>query len=331
MTTETTTAKLDSILRKVTNLLNQADHPNTGPEESATFRAKAEALMLQYRIEETQLGAADHGSAVLPTWKTVVVCEATNPYRGTYANIAYDVVSHFGCKAVSKYQDVDGTYSYTLDVCGYASDLHFIEALFTSARMAFAAKLEPKYDPEQSEQVNAYVMRMAGMEGHRIAMAIYGRDDKSLRPKVRAMFKKEAVARGEDPSILLGQGNSVKLYRESYAAGFENELWERLRNMRQARGMEASGLVLASRDENIAEAFWTKYPQFRPAPADTKAIGNERDGCPNCAKAKSGHCRQHPKPRQYVEPKVNYAAARMGATAARSVDLGEGPKGKLNV
>jgi hypothetical protein len=332
MTTEATSAKLDSILRKVTHLLNQADHPNTGKQEADTFRAKAEALMLAYRIEESQLSPTDHGPAVLPQWRTIVVCKYGTEFRRWYATIAADIVSHFGCKVVQRVvASEDGSGSDMIfEVCGYASDLHFIEAMYATARMAFGARLEPKYDPTLSEQVNAYLMRSAGMEGRRIAEAIYGRDDKSLRPKVRAMFKKEAEARGEDPTPLLGRGVNVKLYRESYASGFVTEFYYRLRNMRQARGMEATGLVLASRDEAIAEMFYAKYPNLRPAPAGTKAIGNEQAECAKCAKAASGYCRDHQwmKPRKARAQRYDATGASRGADAARTVDL-SGPQGKL--
>ncbi len=46
---------LGRAVRRVTALLAYADHPNTDPIEAKTFRAKAESLMQQYRIDEVAL------------------------------------------------------------------------------------------------------------------------------------------------------------------------------------------------------------------------------------------------------------------------------------
>lgn len=313
-------AKLDDMLRKVQALLAKADHPNTPVPEAETARNLAEALMTKYRIDETSAAKRGEVPGFKPEWRTFVVCGYGSEFVNVYRSMASSIIHHVGAKAVTKY--VDG--NVVCEAVGYASDLRMAEVLYTSAMLAFQQRLEPKYDPTQSEQVNAYRMRSAGMEGWRIAEAIYGRTDKALRPKVRAMFKAEAVLRGEDPSVLLGKGNSVKLFRESYAKGFEQEIWSRLYRMRSARGAEATGLVLASREEDVKEAFYEKYPHYRPAPAGTKAIGNEQSECAKCKAAKSGYCRDHSylKPRAYNAPRVNDAAFRRGVDAAAAADLG---------
>ena len=313
--------KLDSMLRKVQGLLAKADHPNTPVPEAESARNMAEALMMKYRIDETSAANRGELPGFKPEWRTFVVCNHGSEFVNIYRSMASSIVAHVGARAVTRY--IDG--NVVCEAVGYASDLRMAEVLYTSAQLAFQTKLEPKYDPSLSEQENAYHMRSAGMEGWRIAEAIYGRTDKALRPKVRAMFKAEAIKRGEDPSILLGKGNSVKLFRESYAKGFEQEIWSRLNRMRSARGAEATGLVLASRDEDVAEAFYEKYPQYRPVKT-AGAIGwtDPSKECPKCKAAKSGYCREHSylKPRAYEAPRVNGAAYRRGVDAAAAADLG---------
>jgi hypothetical protein len=293
---------LDKILARVQNLLAQADHPNTGKPEADAFRAKAEALMIQYRIEEVTAKPDAAGAA--PIWRDIV-----------------------GARSVSSYKD--GNVVAT--AVGYESDLRFAEALYLTAALAFGDRLEPKYNPDQTDQVNAYRMRMAGMEGHRIAQAIYGRDDKNLRPKVRAMFKKEAEARGEDPTPLLGKGVNVKQYRKDYADGFVTEFYYRLAAMRRSRGENEGGLVLVGRKEAVDEAFYEAYPHYRPAPVGTKVLPGQGD-CAKCAKAKSGYCREH----GYLRPRAarqgartNHAARAAGRNAAKAVDLGYKAPAKL--
>lgn len=339
---EVSEQKLGDMLRKVQALLARADHPNTPVPEAESARAMAEKLMFNYRIDEAMLSlTGKQGTELIPGWKQFDLCDNGSEYATYYRLMFQDIYRHVGVKAVVKsgvrreHHNPDGTFShsvyvYEADVCGYASDLQIVELLFTAASVAFQSRLEPKYDLTLSEQVNAYLMRSAGMEGWRIAEAIYGKTDKSLRPKVRAMFKKEAEARGEDPTPLLGKGNMMKDYRLSYANGFVDTFNQRLSRMRAARGDNERGMVLASRNERIAEEFYTKYPSQRPVNPDrfsNTAWEDPRKNCPKCQAAKSGYCRDHGylKPRMARGgPKMNYAAMERGADAARKVDLGGG-------
>lgn len=318
-------AKLDDMLRKVQALLARADHPNTPVPEAESCRSKAELLMWKYKIDETAAAAQGVIPGFTPEWHTFTICASQSEFRTIYRSMAAVVVSHAGGRAVYRQANIDGQYVDTCEMVGYPSDLRMAEVLYTSCMLAFQSRLEPKYDPTKTDAENAYAMRSAGMEGWRIAQAIYGSTERSLRPKVRAMFKAEAVKRGEDPSVLLGKGNSVKLFRESYAKGFEQEIWSRLYRMRSARGAEATGLVLANRDETIVEAFYERFPQYRPTEvAGEVGWTNPVDTCPKCAAAKSGYCREHSymRPRQYDAPRVNNTAYLRGKDAAAQADLG---------
>lgn len=317
-------ANLNDIMRRVQALITQADHPNTGPAEAETFRAKAEALMFKYRIDESNLSAAEKTAMALSVqWATIDVCDATSEFRSFYVNMLGSCVAHLDIRQDYIQVDYTNGYRYTCDIVGYESDLAFVQSLFASAKLAFGKLLEPRYDPELSDQVNAYLMRSAGMEGHRIAMAIYGKDDKSLRPKVRKMFAAEATLRGEDPAALLGRGSNMKLFRESYASGFVSEFSLRLSRMRQARAQHEQGLVLAGRKAAIDEAYYERHPDRRPTPRP--AIGQaDTTKCAKCAKAQSGYCRDHAwmRPRKGRVRYANSEALSRGRSAARSVDLG---------
>jgi len=322
--------ELDKMLRKVQALLAKADDPAVTPEESQSFRAGAEALMVKYRIEESMLAAAAPvGTGLAPVWKTWHICYFDNEFSQQYRTIASAVINHIGARAVfttAYVRNEEGTAStmwWAAEVVGYESDLLYGEMLLTSAIMAFGHLLEPKYTGEESDQVNAYRMRKAGMEGRRIAMALWGRDDKHLRPKARKLYETEAIARGESPRHLMGQDVSVKTWRKSYADGFADELyWRLMRSKIEApKGTE---LVLSGRVEAVSEAFYEKYPRYRPAPDPAGTIGTGHDTCKKCAKAKSGYCREHAwmKPSYSQGPKVNLTARARGAEAASTVDLG---------
>lgn len=330
MTEATSAFGLDAILRKVQGLIARADHLNTPAAEAESSRAMAERLMEKYRIEEAQLGDAGKLPGYLPEWRTVDLCSYTSEFRNHYRTLMSVILNHLDVRAVSKYESVNGEPRMMMEICGYGTDLRFAEMLYLQASLAFGQKLEPKNDPDLSEQINAYQMRSAGMEARRIAEAIYGplgADDwKPPTRKVKRLFKAESIARGEDPNVLLGQGNNMKTFRTSYADGFVNELHSRFRDMHNARMMDG-GIVMANRMENVKEAFYTRYPEYRPAPRASAQIGETATSkpCPKCAKAKSGACREHSyrMPRQR-ERSVNYGAYARGREAARDVKLDRG-------
>jgi hypothetical protein len=188
---------LDAMLAKVQGLLAVADDPATAPQAAENYRNKAEALMFKYRIEEAMLGMTQKANPFkpVPVWRTFKVCKAGNEWRHSYEGVAVAALGHVDARCVRDYEEG----WHVIHAVGYETDLRFAELIFTAGMLAFGTKLEPQYNPTETDQVNAYLMRSAGWEGHRIAKAIWGSDDKALRVKARGLFRKECVARGEDP------------------------------------------------------------------------------------------------------------------------------------
>lgn len=350
--------KREKILRTVQALLAQADHPNTSPTEAETFRNKAEALMFKFRIDEAMLGVEDKAKySIKPVMREWFVAGSESEFYNQFYWLATECIRH-----------VDGLYTYRwgmmegqghgliVKAYGYESDLLFALQLFTACRITFSARLEPKVDPNESDEDNVYRLRQAGIERDRIAVlmgwAQPGDPDKRKRGKSRwadpidvaegveaakrlasgamkasTLFKRACKARGEDPSILLGKGNSVATYRESFANGFVDQIRTRLWRLRNNRGQETGALVLKSRKADVEELFYTDYPERRP-----KAEGEAKYmPCARCAAAKSGYCRDH-KPVKYKAKPVNLAAGQRGSEAANRVDLtgGDSPTGRMS-
>lgn len=332
-------ADLQDTLRKVRNLIAQADHPNTGPAEADAFRAKAEALMFKYRIDEAMLSVEEKAQmGINVRWLEMDVCDGYSEFRQSYYELIRYLIQHMEVRAdfirtvgrktgdiLSTGERYDGPNEYvaTVKIVGFESDLVFIESMYAAARLAFSSKLEPKYDASLSEAENCYRMRAAGMEGVRIAKAVWGDGKKSNCVKARKLAKQHAIAIGDNADEISGHGR--KLFRESYAQGFVKEYASRLFRMRMERGSVEQGLVLANRKEQIDEAFYERYPDRRPQPvpqigeADTKA-------CAKCAAAKSGYCRDHSwmRPRKARVRYADDAGWNRGASAARTVDMGGG-------
>lgn len=330
---EYTDEKRDAILAKVRKLLERADHPGTPEAEAESARTMAESLMLKYRLDEaTAVMKGD--TSVTPMWKEVDLVVSGSEFATFYHQLAGTIMRHVGAEGVTSWkQDEEGRYWTILRWVGYSSDLTYGEMLLTACMMEFGKRLEPRYDPAQSDRDNIYAMRSAGMERKRIAKIVYGdwsteNEMKAKNRKVTKEFIAACEERGEDHTVLTGRGNNVKTYRESYARGFVQTMHQRLWRMRTAQGETGSGLVLADRSERVKEAFYQKYPQYRPRPREEAAS----NPCEKCAKAKSGYCRAH-KPRSYGTRTVthNDAAYSRGGAAAAMVDLGPNATGRGRV
>lgn len=326
-------SNLDKILGKVQALIARADHPRTPAAEADACRNKAEALMFKYRIDETLAAQEQQGKMGLrPVWRTIWISPETGPWGTSYRTLAASVAAHVGIRAVVTYAVAeDGTYWHVMQACGYDSDLRYAELLLTACTLAFSSKLEPKYDASLSDEDNAYAMRQGGMERWKIAEALFGAPwDKAKTRRVTALFKKACAERGEDPSHLLGRNVNVKTYRQSYAQGFVYTLHDRMRRMRQARGADASGLVLASREDAIKEEFYNRYPQMRPN-ENAEPWKDPRQDCPKCKKASSGYCREHGYLRPVRGPGRAFSQSGFGrgGAAARAVDLGAAGTGRM--
>lgn len=261
-------ANREAIMRRIRAMLDRADHPNTPPEEAATARAMVEKMMLKHRIEEEEaLQRGDVKAADALTVQDVFmdVCPWDSKYADTYLSIFGSVIFHVGARAVLHGTRVseDGTRIKQCRVFGYESDLAFAEMLFTSARLYFAARMEPRPDPTASDADNVYVMRSAGMERIRIAEVMGWGTTGSATAKVTRLYKRACEDRSEEP-LLTGRGNSVVDYRTEYANSFRDELSMRLFTARNGVDADGAGIVLHNRLERVEEVLYEAYPYLRP-------------------------------------------------------------------
>jgi hypothetical protein len=319
----------DKVLDQIRKLLALADHPNTPPHEADLARARAEAKMLQYRIEEaTLVSKGIHGNSnggLTPVWRTLTIANSSSEFADYYRSIAASCLTHVGGIGVTKWEN-----GYIiLDACGYLTDLTYLDVLMTACLLEFGKRLEPKFDPSISIEENIYNMRSAGMERKRIARIVFGEwetenEMKAKNRKVTRIFKEESLRRGENPDDVLGRGNNMQTFRRSYADGFKDQINMRLWRMRTSVGEDSKALVLADRKEKVREAFYEKYPQYRPQKQTESPLSSEP--CPKCAKAKSGYCRAH-KPLKFKDEPVSHAGRSRGKQAALMVDLGPNATG----
>lgn len=321
-----TDAKLERTMALIANLIARANHPNTPPAEAELCRMQADKLMAKHRIEESELDPeqrAARGVKVANMYWWVFPYDVSDDadLRGYFYRIADYIAEHVGAKYVTTTKrDDTGRIWVVCHVFGFESDLAFGSLLINAATQAYGEHMFPKPNPGLSDEENVFRMRSAGMERNRIAAALWGSDmkDGKAHGKVAVLYRKTAVAKGEDPTALMGKGNNMRVYRVNYAHGFTSTLRSRLMVAKSSAGN--GELVLMSRDAEVSEAFYAVYPYLRPASVDPNA---KYEPCQRCKAAKSGYCREH-RPRRVSYIKSNAAAQERGRDAARRVELSGG-------
>lgn len=290
MTVKTARDNLTGILSKIRKLLDQANHEGTNPDEAASFRAHAERLMAKYHLDEEAIIAADPGS-IEPIRQTIELAGwASQEFASQYTGLFYSIAVHTGIRARYMWiANKTGAYILVADAVGYESDLRYAEMLFTEARLVFQEHLEPTVKPELSVAENVYRLRSSGMNRQRIAELVFGKQGHNEGIKVGKLYKEECERRGEDP-VVSGRSINAKTYREIFAQKFVARFAARLRKARDAAEGGSGALELHGRKERVDEAFYTTFPETRPR-TDLAA----KEECAACKKAKSGHCREHPK------------------------------------
>jgi hypothetical protein len=328
---------------KIAALLANAEDESLSDEARASYRAKAESLMQQYRIAEEDLIATDQFAAV-PVKDRIVIMEANafgNPMAAFYRQLFSRIVRHAGIRAVFKTRENRDAIDAV--VIGYEGDLAYAKMIWTAARLAFLTRIDARVDRSISDQLNCYYMRGSGMARKDIATALWGSGPKdgAAHGKVQKLYVAECAARGETPAVS-GRGIQVDLFRQSYAEAFVNALGWRLSESKDAAGA-TGGLVLHGRKERVDEAFYKEFPHHRPATAEESRKAAEAaeaswrrilDECKNCRPEAAYLCKRHRPSEATMEDQRRWdrransaearAGQRAGMAAAESVNLQRG-------
>jgi len=154
------------ILEKVRALLAKAES-TTFPEEAEALSAKAQELMARHSIDEAMVGAAE-GFPDAPAGVRLPVDE---PYAGAKSILLSVVASTNRCRAVWSKELAFST------VLGFASDLAFVEILYTSLLV-------------QAPRSTATVVPAPGRSGTRFSSPMQtGSATVSGRPRPSAMLR----------------------------------------------------------------------------------------------------------------------------------------------
>ncbi len=156
------------ILEKVRALLAKAES-TTFPEEAEALSSKAQELMARHSIDEAMVGA---GAARVDDAPSGVRVPVDDPYAGAKSILLSEVASVNRCRAVwSK-----GLGFST--VVGFASDLEFVEVLYTSllvqatsAMVAAGSQVDRSGRSRTRSFRQAFLLAYATRIGHRLRAA----------------------------------------------------------------------------------------------------------------------------------------------------------------
>lgn len=286
------------MLERVRALLAKAESTEF-PEEANSFRAKADALMTTYAITQWQVEEVAGKQGARPT-PEVRKFDFSWWRRSNRSEELWDLLwataRHCRCVVATRGYGADGSYS-TIPVIGLASDLDYMDLLFTHLMVDMAKGLEPQVNPAETLGENALRLRSAGkgMREGRDSMApmlwragllpltaaqqakypdvtpeeafhgLWPTLQKSLVGRVRRALNEEAKRQEKVLSPV-----HPKVWQRSFAMGYVRELDARFTRMRhdqeQQHGGSTGSMALAVRD--IRTVAQNMYDELWPVPED---------------------------------------------------------------
>lgn len=274
---------MSDILTRVRALIALADTEKTTPEEAEAAKAKAEALMFQYRIDRSKLSAeakADGTDQEKPTHIKMDLCDSDLELASEFSSLANTIANHCGCKLVW----IRRTSYDIVDVFGYKPDLEYFEMLYTTLLLHMSSVFFPKPDGSKSLGDNLLELRGLGMNWLQMA-EVYGwrktgyktakyeewrhKDTGEIRTNwqlggyykrtTHAAAKERGVKLAVIPSAHSRQAATVS-FRRSAALGYVARIYTRLERLRASR--TGSGVVLASYIKAIDDLMSSTYPHL---------------------------------------------------------------------
>lgn len=283
----TDTAADERVLEQVRHLIAKIDHPNTPDAERELCRERADRLMLRYAIDRARL--EERMTDDQRETPTKVVIDLGRSYEAgmSEAKITLDRLAETNrCRAVyltdarvvENSEDRIAHPHARMGVYGFAADVAFVEMMWTSISLAFAAAVHPRWDEQLSEGENIRRLKGAGYKWERVAEM--GGFDWPDGGKMKRIYLRHLRAIGAEEERVSTQRHDA--FRASFITAFYDRLQGRLRDMRDARKQEmadyeretgtvGSALVLADRSHAVDEKLYGDYPALRPLSAEEMA------------------------------------------------------------
>lgn len=278
--------EFNKALDRIRALIAKAEATDNA-EESATYRAKADELMQKYAVEEWQASQKAQ-TGIKPDRVRIDIGAGDSPFL-TYTATLCGIVADF-CKCSSIWVSGSGwKVAERQEYCwvyGYPSDLRYFEMLYTSLYLHLSGAMFPRPDAALSVGANVREFRQAGLNWIDVAGAfgwnLTDRDPKHTEftqrktgeklswnrvvNPLKAAYKKEAQARGEQMVSLGRGGGGNATFRMNAVQGYLARIGQRLRETASRRTAGAE-LVLRDKSQNIADLVAERHPDLSEAKA----------------------------------------------------------------
>lgn len=316
----------EDVLRKVRALLTRANHPTTPEPEREVCLAKATLLMDNHAIEQWEAAQSGEAKSSLKPERRNIDIEWWFKERYAIRAALWSIFNECArlCRVVFDSSTVS-SHSDEMPVYGLASDIDYLQLLFTDLFMQMSAKVKPKFDPNKSLGENVYNAKEAGMKYRQIAMwaghpewITYKNGKEQLNGIMIREMKKFAKAGGLEVHKVI----SLESYIEDFCSAYATEVRRKLRELRTGKSEPTGTMALALRDitDLARELMWDEHPDLRPHPDDCQ--------CDDCHPLKCGDpqcqrtvCIERRKPvkrgRAPRYRELNYTALARGSAAGK--------------
>ena len=277
--------ELSDALRKVRALIERSEHPDTPAGEAASCRAKADAIMEKYAIQEWEALKSGGATGLKPDKIKIDIGEEDDLFLDRMAHFV-NIIANY-CRSQSIWMKGSGRKGFRKEYCfiyGYQSDLRYFELLYTTLYLHLSGAMFPKPDPSLTMAENAYSFREAGLNWIDIAFAwgwyevpreegearnVYVNRETSERAswarsvgRIKKAALEEYARRGETP-IKIAPAASLN-YRYNAVDGYVARMEQRLREQMNQRGV-GTEIILRDRSQNIAAAIAEDFPSLSSA------------------------------------------------------------------
>jgi hypothetical protein len=255
--------KRSDLLRKIQGLLAKAEATEHEGERQV-FMAKADELMMKYRVELWELQQKQQGR-IAEREPVVKDFDYSFAFQGgpfpeisdSLWSLFCVVASHTNCVVIFHKQHYSAERkthaSRTIPVIGTESDLGYMALLFSSLMTQLIEQVRPHYDPNKTYEENLRMFKEAGWNWLETAKAMQDAGfhtdvttDKARHLTAHA-YRRWCKRFGIDQNY-----SNWKTYRRNFSEGFVGRVGHRMYEMREAQKATAdtgNGMDLVLRDQ----------------------------------------------------------------------------------
>jgi hypothetical protein len=274
----------EKILDRIQKLIDKAMATPYEAEQQA-FLQKADALMIQYSIDQIELQRRSQTDPNIKGQAIIVkVCHVQEP--GGTSDLDYEiryslndlfnmVASHFHCKTMWKDSEGQSVPNGSRALLGYPSDIEFVEMLFLQLKMHMVGNLQPQADPSRPWVENMANFKNVGMKWQEIHYKIYHLPDypwkdqpweRRIGVSFTSRYRKFMEELGQDRVMT----SSPATWRSDFIAGYVTRIRSRLREIRSQTVSDNDLLpaLFKDKDAEVQERYYEMFPDERPHPAE---------------------------------------------------------------